>query len=131
MVDVGPAPDLIGYPAHRLSGGQLPRVCIAPASAPRPRSLLLDEAVGSWHAETQAGKRALLREPERSAGMSFRFATHNLRLVRGFVDRRSAREDHRRIEVPDGFGRGPVPPILAALRDAILPMQPGLSASGP
>jgi nickel transport system ATP-binding protein len=124
MADVGLEPALMGRPAHRLSGGQLQRLCIARAIAPEPRLLLLDEAVSSLDLETQAAVLDLLRGLRRRTGAAFLFVTHDLRLVRGFADRTYVMEDRRPVEVPDPFGPGPVPPILATLRAAMLPARP-------
>jgi nickel transport system ATP-binding protein len=114
----------LGRLAHRFSGGQLQRLCIARALAPRPRLLLLDEAVGSQDGETQARILELLAGLRASTGVAFLFITHDLRLLRGFADRCHVMQDGQALEVADPFGAGPVPPALAALRAAILPARP-------
>lgn len=126
LADVGLAPAVMDRPAHRLSGGQLQRLCIARALAPSPRLVVLDEAVSSLDLETQARIMALLGALRRDEGMAYLFVTHDLRLVRGFADRCYVMQDRRPVEVADPFGPGPVPPVLDALRDAILPARPTL-----
>ena len=125
LAEVGLDPAIMDRLAHRLSGGQLQRLCIARALAPAPRLIVLDEAVSSLDLETQARIMALLRSLRHGAGTAYLFVTHDLRLVRGFADRCYVMQDRRPVEVADPFGPGPVPPVLAALRGAILPVRPG------
>lgn len=115
---------LLDRPAHRMSGGQLQRLCIARALATRPRLVVLDEAVNSLDLETQATVMALLRRLRRQHGMAFLFITHDLRLLRGFADRSYVMQDQQPLAVDDPFGPGPHPPMLQALREAILPEWP-------
>ncbi|PWC28326.1 ABC transporter ATP-binding protein [Teichococcus aestuarii] len=124
MRAVGLDPALMDRLAHRLSGGQLQRLCIARALAPAPRLVLLDEAVNSLDLETQAQVLALLHRLRRETGVAYLFVTHDLRLVRGFAGRCYLMQERRPVEVPDPFGPGPLPPALAALRAAILPARP-------
>lgn len=124
MQAVGLDPAMMDRLAHRLSGGQLQRLCIARALAPAPRLVLLDEAVNSLDLETQAQILALLHRLRRETGVAYLFVTHDLRLVRGFAGRCYVMQERRPVEVPDPFGPGPLPPALAALRAAILPARP-------
>lgn len=124
LEEVGLEASMLDQPAHRLSGGQLQRLCIARALAPRPRLVLLDEAVSSLDVETQAQILTLLRELRARMGMAYLFVTHDLRLVRGFADRCYVMQDRRPVEVADILAATEVPPALAALRDAMLPGWP-------
>ncbi|MFC4166302.1 ABC transporter ATP-binding protein [Teichococcus aestuarii] len=124
MRAVGLDPAMMDRLAHRLSGGQLQRLCIARALAPAPRLVLLDEAVNSLDLETQAQVLALLHRLRRETGVAYLFVTHDLRLVRGFAGRCYVMQERRPVEVPDPFGPGPLPTTLAALRAAILPARP-------
>lgn len=124
VASVGLDPAELGRLAHRFSGGQLQRLCIARALAPRPRLLLLDEAVSSLDLETQAQILQLLAGLRAQAGLACLFITHDLRLVRGFAQRCCVMQDGRPVEVPEPFGAAPVPPAMAALRAAILPARP-------
>ncbi|WBV45227.1 dipeptide/oligopeptide/nickel ABC transporter ATP-binding protein [Pseudoroseomonas cervicalis] len=121
---VGLEAGLLDRLAHRLSGGQLQRLCIARALAPAPRLVVLDEAVNSLDLETQARILDLLRGLRRQGGTAFLFITHDLRLLRGFADRCYVMQDRRAIAVDDPFGTATPPPVLAALRAAILPARP-------
>ncbi|PHK94149.1 ABC transporter ATP-binding protein [Pseudoroseomonas rhizosphaerae] len=124
MRAVGLDPAVMDRLAHRMSGGQLQRLCIARALAPGPRLVLLDEAVNSLDLETQARILALLARLRRETGVAYLFVTHDLRLVRGFAGRCYVMQDRRPVEVAEPFGDGPLPPAMAALRDAILPARP-------
>jgi nickel transport system ATP-binding protein len=121
---VGLEPAEMGRLAHRFSGGQLQRLCIARALAPRPRLVLLDEAVSSLDLGTQARILRLLSSLRKEAGLAFLFITHDLRLVRGFADRSYVMQDGQALPVPEPQGTGPVPPALAVLRAAMLPARP-------
>jgi nickel transport system ATP-binding protein len=126
LAEVDLPAELLDRPAHRMSGGQLQRLCIARALATRPRLVVLDEAVNSLDGETQAKVMALLRRLRARHGMAFLFVTHDLRLLRGFADRSYVMQDRRPVAVADPFGAGPLPPALQSLRDAILPEMPRL-----
>jgi nickel transport system ATP-binding protein len=121
---VGVEPAELGRLAHRFSGGQLQRLCIARALAPDPHLILLDEAVSSLDVQTQAHVLALLTRLRRQQGMSYLFITHDLRLLRGFADRCYVMQDGQPVEVSDPLGAGPCPPALYALRQALLPSRP-------
>ena len=123
LAEVGLGAEAMDRLAHSLSGGQLQRLCLARALAPSPRLVVLDEAVSSLDLETQARIMALLRDLRRR-GVACLFITHDLRLLRGFADRCTVMQDRRVVEVADPFGPGPVPPVLASLRAAILPARP-------
>nr|WP_237182547.1 dipeptide/oligopeptide/nickel ABC transporter ATP-binding protein [Roseomonas marmotae] len=114
----------LGRLAHRFSGGQLQRLCIARALAPRPRLLVLDEAVNSLDLESQSRILRLLSALRAGTGLAYLFITHDLRLIRGFADRCYVMQDGQVVEVPEPFGNDPVPPAMAALRAAILPARP-------
>jgi len=118
---VGLDPRTLSRLAHRFSGGQLQRICIARALAPTPRLVVLDEAVSSLDLTTQAQILDLLR---RQNDVALLFITHDLRLVRGFADRVLVMDAGRAIEVQDPFAVDVSVPALARLRAAILPAIP-------
>jgi zinc transport system ATP-binding protein len=79
--------DIAEAPVGTLSGGQLQRVLIARALAPRPKLLLLDEpTTGVDH----AGQRqfiAFLESLKRDLGLTVVLVSHDLRTVTSIADR--------------------------------------------
>ena len=95
LVHVGLCPeDAAKHPA-RFSGGQLQRISIARALAPRPRCIILDEALSSLDMLVQAKILDLLDCLRREDGMAYLFVTHDLRLVKLFCDRSVTMEQGR------------------------------------
>ncbi|WP_027134904.1 ABC transporter ATP-binding protein [Geminicoccus roseus] len=121
---VGLEPATLDRLAHRFSGGQLQRLCIARALALRPRLVLLDEAVSSLDLQTQAHILRLLADLRRRTGLAYLFITHDLRLLRGFAERTYVMEDGRPVEADLALPAAEVPPVLAKLRAAMLPAWP-------
>ncbi len=74
------------YP-HEMSGGQRQRVCIAMALACEPRLLIADEPTTALDVTIQAQILDLLKQLQRSRGLSVLFITHDLGLVRELADR--------------------------------------------
>jgi nickel transport system ATP-binding protein len=114
----------LGRLAHRFSGGQLQRLCIARALATKPSLLVLDEAVSSLDLGSRCRILDLLARLRMERCMAILFITHDLRLVRGVADRCYVMQDGHPLEVTELFGHGPAPSALATLQAAILPARP-------
>lgn len=66
-----------------LSGGERQRVALARALAVKPSVLLLDEPLASVDEETQSGLITLLRETQRTQGITVLHVTHSRREAEG------------------------------------------------
>lgn len=124
--------DKAHYYPHQLSGGQKQRVGIARALACHPRLLLSDEATSALDPETTQSILALLKEINRSLGVTIILITHELGVIRQVCDRVAVLERGRLVElgaVPDVFGRPRAPATrrLLTMSGLVLPGQPGPS----
>ena len=108
------------YPAQ-LSGGQKQRVAIARALATNPKYLLCDEATSALDPNTTRSILELLREINRTMGVTIVVITHEMKVIDTICDR-VAIIDHSRIaevgKVSDVFSS----PKSDIARELILPM---------
>lgn len=122
-VDLRPD-DADKYP-QQLSGGQLQRVCIARALAPRPKLMILDEAVSNLDLHLQIQMLDLFARLQRDNGIAYLFVTHDLRMVERFCSRLLVMDSGRLVEETT-VAR---PLVLSsregrALKEAVLPAMP-------
>ncbi|MBP5231507.1 MAG: ATP-binding cassette domain-containing protein [Clostridia bacterium] len=110
------------YPSQ-LSGGQKQRVAIARALATRPRYLLCDEATSALDPTTTASILDLLKEINRSMGVTVLIITHEMRVIDQICDRVAVIDRSRIAEVgrvTDVFSS----PKSEIARQLILPSSP-------
>ena len=79
--------DKLDAPVRELSGGQKQRVAIARALMRRPALLLADEPVASLDPVTGRQILELLKDIQRSEGLTVLMNSHNLDFARAFSDR--------------------------------------------
>jgi D-methionine transport system ATP-binding protein len=108
---VGLADKARSYPA-RLSGGQKQRTGIARALVQQPDLLLSDEATSALDPETTAGILALLKDINRSLGLTILLITHEMDVIRRVADRVAVLQAGRIVEI------GPVWQVFGAPRHA-------------
>ena len=94
------------YPSQ-LSGGQKQRVAIARALANRPEVLLCDEATSALDPLTTKSILELLRDINRSFGLTIVLITHEMAVIREICNRVAVMDNHRVVEA------GPVIDVIA------------------
>ncbi|BCA54386.1 ABC-type transport system, ATP-binding component [Nitrospira sp. KM1] len=72
---------------RKLSSGQMTRLTLAKAFLTGPKMLFLDEPTASLDPDIAHKIRALLKEEQRSAGLSILYTSHNMREMEEMSDR--------------------------------------------
>jgi peptide/nickel transport system ATP-binding protein len=101
MQEVGLQTDVLERYPHEFSGGQRQRINIARALALKPEFLALDEPVSALDVSVGAQVINLLRDLQRTYGLTYLFISHSMPLVRYLCDRVAVMERGRLVEVGD------------------------------
>lgn len=84
---------------HTLSGGQRQRVAIARALTLDPRLLICDEVVSALDTESRSHILSLLQSLQAQRGVALLFISHDLGVVRHFVDQIAVLEAGHLVEI--------------------------------
>ena len=98
MHEVGLDADVLPRYPHEFSGGQRQRINIARALALKPDFLALDEPVSALDVSVGAQVINLLRDLQRTHGLTYLFISHSMPLVRYLCDRVAVMERGRLVE---------------------------------
>ncbi len=121
------AADKLKFP-HQFSGGQRQRISIARALATQPEFLVCDEPTSALDVSVQAQVLNIMKDLQRSRGLTYLFISHNLAVVRHVSDQVGVMYLGRLVELADKsdlFER-PQHPYTRMLLDAI----PDVAMSG-
>jgi peptide/nickel transport system ATP-binding protein len=112
---------------HEFSGGELQRIALARALAPKPRLLVLDEALSALDLSLQAQMLNLLMQLQADLGLAYLFISHDLSVVRHIADRVAVMYLGRVVEsgTRSEIFEHPAHPYTQALLSAIPRPEPG------
>ena len=114
------AADMAKFP-HQFSGGQRQRISIARALATQPEFLVCDEPTSALDVSVQAQVLNIMKDLQRTQGLTYLFISHNLAVVRHVSDQVGVMYLGRLVELADKaeLFSNPHHPYTRMLLDAI------------
>jgi oligopeptide/dipeptide ABC transporter ATP-binding protein len=121
MAEVGLKSEHMGLYPHEFSGGQRQRIAIARSLSLKPRLIIADEAVSALDVSIRSQILLLLKELQKSFGLTYIFISHDLSVVRYISDRIAVMYLGRVVELSpkDEFFEKPLHPYSEALISAV------------